>query len=74
MELCERAGVPEADARAAIAEGGWQERAQQNRDALTALGLWGVPSFRIGSYASWGQDRVPLVEAEIAASIASRDP
>lgn len=66
IELAERGGVGEADVRAAIAEGGWKEWAQSNRDALTEAGLWGVPSFRIGGYATWGQDRVPLVEAEIA--------
>jgi 2-hydroxychromene-2-carboxylate isomerase len=69
VELSGRAGISEADVRAAIAQGGWEERAQQNRDALTSMGLWGVPSFRIGSYRSWGQDRVPLVEAEIATLI-----
>jgi 2-hydroxychromene-2-carboxylate isomerase len=67
IELCARAGISESDVRGAIAQGGWEGWAQENRDALTAMGLWGVPSFRIGSYASWGQDRVPLVEAEIAA-------
>lgn len=69
IELCARAGISEADMRAAIDQRGWRERAQENRDALTAMGLWGVPSFRIGSYAGWGQDRIPLVEAEIEAAI-----
>jgi 2-hydroxychromene-2-carboxylate isomerase len=66
IELAERGGVGEADVRAAIAQGGWKEWAQSNRDALTELGLWGVPSFRIGAYSTWGQDRVPLLKAEIA--------
>ena len=72
IELAERSGIDEADVRAAIAQDGWKDWAQGNRDALTELGLWGVPSFRIGSYATWGQDRVPLVEAEIAALCAPR--
>jgi 2-hydroxychromene-2-carboxylate isomerase len=66
IELAGRVGIGEADVRAAIAEGGWEAWAQSNRDALTALGLWGVPSFRIGSYQTWGQDRIALLEAEIA--------
>jgi 2-hydroxychromene-2-carboxylate isomerase len=64
--LAGRAGVGEADVRAAIEDRTWEEKAQANRDALTAMGLWGVPSFRIGSYVTWGQDRIPLIEAEIA--------
>ena len=66
LDLVALAGVGEAEARAAIEGEGWKEKAQANRDDLTALGLWGVPSFRIGSYATWGQDRVPPLEAEIA--------
>jgi len=64
--LAERAGISEAEVRAAIEDRSWKEKAQANRDTLTELGLWGVPSFRIGSYSTWGQDRLPLVEAEIA--------
>lgn len=64
--LAARAGIAEADVRAAIKENAWKEKAQENREALTALGLWGVPSFQIGDYVTWGQDRIPLVEAEIA--------
>jgi 2-hydroxychromene-2-carboxylate isomerase len=64
--LAGRAGIGEAEVRAAIEDPSWQDKGQANRDALTELGLWGVPSFRIGSYSTWGQDRLPLVEAEIA--------
>jgi 2-hydroxychromene-2-carboxylate isomerase len=52
--------------RAAIEDQGWKDEAKANRDALTDLGLWGVPSIRIGSYSTWGQDRIPMLEAEIA--------
>ena len=64
--LAGRAGISEADVRAAIEDRSWEEKGKANREALTELGLWGVPSFRIGSYATWGQDRLPLVGAEIA--------
>jgi len=64
--LADRAGVSEADVRGAIEDRSWKDKAQVNRDALSALGLWGVPSFQIGGYAAWGQDRIPLLEAEIA--------
>lgn len=64
--LAGRAGITEPEVRAALEDQSWKEKAQANRDALTALGLWGVPSFQIGGYATWGQDRIPLLEAEIA--------
>lgn len=70
--LAGRAGISEAEVKAALADETWEEKAQANRDALTELGLWGVPSIRIGSYRSWGQDRLPLIEAGIEA-ISCRD-
>ncbi len=65
IELAARAGIGEADVRRAMQDDRWRQQAQANRDALTDLGLWGVPSFRIGGYATWGQDRIPPLEAEI---------
>jgi len=32
---------------------------------MTGLGLWGVPSFRVGDVAVWGQDRLWVIEAEL---------
>jgi len=64
--LAERVGISEAEVRAAIEDRSWKDEGKANREALTELGLWGVPSLRIGSYSTWGQDRLPLLEAEIA--------
>lgn len=36
--------------------------AEANRETLSGLGLWGVPSFRVGDLAVWGQDRLWLIE------------
>ena len=66
IALAERAGVSEAELRSAIEDRGWKEAAKANRDALTELALWGVPSIRIGAYSTWGQDRIPMLQAEIA--------
>ena len=63
--LAERAGISEADVKAAIEDSSWKELAKANREALTDMGLWGVPSLRIGSYSTWGQDRIPALGAEI---------
>lgn len=64
--LAKRVGIDEAEVRAAIDDRSWKEHAVANRDALNELGLWGVPSFRIGAYHTWGQDRIPFIEAEIS--------
>jgi len=66
LALAGRAGIEDAEVRAALENRSWKDEALENREALTELGLWGVPSFRIGAYSTWGQDRIPFVEAEIA--------
>jgi 2-hydroxychromene-2-carboxylate isomerase len=40
----------------------WRSIAEQNREALFAMGLWGVPSFRFENTAVWGQDRFWVIE------------
>jgi 2-hydroxychromene-2-carboxylate isomerase len=40
----------------------WRAVAEQNREALFALGLWGVPSFKFEDTAVWGQDRFWVIE------------
>ena len=40
----------------------WRGVAEQNREALFALGLWGVPSFKFEDTAVWGQDRFWVIE------------
>jgi len=40
----------------------WRAIAEQNRQALFSLGLWGVPSFRFENTAAWGQDRFWVIE------------
>jgi 2-hydroxychromene-2-carboxylate isomerase len=64
-EICARAGVPWADAQAALKGDSWRPCVEANRNRLTGLGLWGVPSFRVGDLSVWGQDRLFLVEAEL---------
>lgn len=59
--LVERAGLDWADARAALADESWRVWAGDHAGDLNAAGLWGVPSFRIGDYTTWGQDRLPYI-------------
>jgi 2-hydroxychromene-2-carboxylate isomerase len=77
--VVERAGLPWEEARERVDTVGWRDALEANREQLFALGLWGVPSFRLlGSdgqpdYATWGQDRIWRVESEIRARLARRE-
>jgi len=50
----------------------WETLFEQNRRALYAAGIWGVPAFRVLDaegrelLSAWGQDRLWLVADEIA--------
>ena len=59
--LAERAGIGEDEVRDALSDDTWKERGTSNRESLPNLGLWGVPSVQIGSFSTWGQDRIPLI-------------
>jgi 2-hydroxychromene-2-carboxylate isomerase len=42
------AGLSWSEAQAALADDSWRQIAEHNRRELFELGLWGVPSFRVG--------------------------
>lgn len=65
--IVERAGLGWDAARAALADATWQTAAADAAADLNAAGLWGVPSFRIGDYATWGQDRLPYLVDRVRA-------
>jgi len=67
-QVTERAGLSFSDARVALSDDGWRARVEENRRALVGLGLWGVPSFRLGAHAWWGQDRLWMVERALRGS------
>jgi len=67
-QVSERAGLSFSDARAALSNGAWKARVEENRQTLFSLGLWGVPSFRLGAHAWWGQDRLWIVERALRGS------
>lgn len=66
--VVESAGLPWTGARRHLDTGTWRAEAEANRGEMVSLGLWGVPSFRVGDTAVWGQDRLWQVEAAL------RDP
>jgi 2-hydroxychromene-2-carboxylate isomerase len=60
-ELVERAGLPWDEAREALGDPAGNAAAQANAADLAVAGLWGVPSFRLGDFVAWGNDRLPLL-------------
>ena len=75
--VVERAGLGWSDALAQLdRDDGWRAELETNRTEMFALGLWGVPSFRVRGggapdYSTWGQDRLWRVEEEIRARLRS---
>ena len=76
--VVERAGLAWQEARSHLDREGWRDELEANRKQLFALGLWGVPSFRVlghggePDYATWGQDRLWRIEQEIRRRVAGR--
>jgi 2-hydroxychromene-2-carboxylate isomerase len=72
QRIAMRAGLEDAFVRAALADPAWRGVAQANREEMLALGLWGVPSFRVDAGpARWGQDRLWQVERDLIVATAA---
>ena len=52
-----RTGLFWPDAKAAMGNSAWRKEVEENRAAMEDVGCWGVPTFRLGDFATWGQDR-----------------
>lgn len=63
--VAKRCGLFWPELKEAMEKDDWRGQAEANREALTEIGLWGVPSFRIGDIAIWGQDRDWLLARKI---------
>ena len=64
--MAERTGLTKDDVAAGLADDGWRDMAEANRLEMLGLGLWGVPSFRVGNLPGhWGQDRLWAVEQDL---------
>jgi 2-hydroxychromene-2-carboxylate isomerase len=55
--VAERAGLFWPEVKGALSLDNWRDGAEVNRKVMTDAGVWGVPSFKIGELALWGQDR-----------------
>lgn len=66
LKLCLRAGISAEQMHDALADTRWRAVAEANRDEMFALGIWGVPAFRVNKgSAHWGQDRLWLLEQQL---------
>ena len=63
--VAKRSGLLWPELKEAMDSDDWRPRAEANREALTEIGLWGVPSFKIGELVLWGQDRDWLLARKI---------
>lgn len=80
VDITEEAGLRQAvenigcdwlEASSTMGNQAWQDLLEDNVADMLELGLWGVPSFRVSGgdqppFSCWGQDRLWLVETEIA--------
>jgi len=60
-----RAGLAWPEVCAALQDEAWRLTAETNRMEMLNLGLWGVPSFKVGDTAVWGQDRMAAVASAL---------
>ena len=67
-QIVENAGLDWSAARQQLGSEIWRTEAEANRAEMLALGVWGVPSFRVGNVITWGQDRLWLIEEELIKS------
>lgn len=67
--ITERAGLSWADMKAQLGTEAWRAVAEANRQDMFKYDLWGVPSFRVGAVASWGQDRLWVIEDALKSNL-----
>ena len=60
-EVAESAGLSWAELEPALESEDWKDAVEDNGEALAEAGMWGVPTFRLGNFVVWGQDRIWLL-------------
>jgi 2-hydroxychromene-2-carboxylate isomerase len=72
QKIVERAGLSWNEARPHLDQRAWEPEMERNVADMLAAGAWGVPTLRLPAqsgfpeFTVWGQDRIWLVEEEIA--------
>ncbi len=60
--VCASAGLDWTQVSQTLEAAAPLDYAEDNRKALFDAGFWGVPSFRLGTFSTWGRDRLWMVE------------
>ena len=60
--ITERSGLSWSEMKPLLGGDHWRDDAAANQDEMFSHGIWGVPSFRVGNVATWGQDRLWVIE------------
>jgi 2-hydroxychromene-2-carboxylate isomerase len=55
--VADSAGLFWPDVLEALDDPGWRANEELSRASMTESGCWGVPTVRVGDFATWGQDR-----------------
>jgi 2-hydroxychromene-2-carboxylate isomerase len=63
--VAQKSGLFWPEVAEAMKDESWRQHDEKNCADLYEYGLWGVPSFRIGNVAVWGQDRHWLLARKI---------
>ncbi len=63
--ISERVGISHNEVSEALQDPHWEMQVARNREDLSELELWGVPSFQMGEFSAWGQDRLFWLEAAL---------
>jgi 2-hydroxychromene-2-carboxylate isomerase len=58
LKAIEGFALAREDIKSALESNHWQDKAEQHREDLSELGLWGVPAFHSEHLTCWGQDRL----------------
>ncbi len=66
-KITERSGLSWAEMKPLLGGDHWRGDAERNQDEMFSYGIWGVPSFRVGDVATWGQDRLWVIEDALRA-------
>jgi 2-hydroxychromene-2-carboxylate isomerase len=75
-KIVERAGLPWEEAKPLLDNRDWEDEMELNVADMLAAGSWGVPTLRLPpaggfeEFTVWGQDRIWLIEEEIARRLA----
>ncbi len=65
--ITERAGLDWDEMKQLRGQDLWRETEDRNQAEMLSYDVWGVPSFRMGDVAAWGQDRLWVIEDALRA-------